>query len=539
MLWIIAIVAVVLFVGFVNRSGSQVDASPPRTDPPRAPEQQPRTGGRPAPGRPPARTEPRSRPSAGSGTSGRIPFAAPGMRGRLFTYGGPATRGSVEHSSYAVIDVETTGLAPHRGDRVIEVAVARVDATGRIEDEFATLINPNGRDTGPVFVHGITNDAVAKAPTFEQVAPELLARLDGAVVVAHNATFEEAFLTSELERLGHDGIRMPALCTLWLSRQTFHTPNHKLGTLARAAGVPLVDKHAALGDVRAVAALLPRMLDTYGRPVQYTCPTYAAPANGPQTELRPVTRAVALRKGTDGWMSSLMARLPACTIDVDDAAAEVYVDALAEVLADGKLTGDEARHLAGLAGAAGMGGEQVAMLNRRFLDLMREAALDDDVLTRTELRQLTGAARALGAPGYFDGLEPTAPASVQSAPTTGTDDAPIPRHNSDQRSARLDRGQVALELQQAGWARAEIATHLGVGAETVKGLLRDAKFYANPQSDPSRLNLTHVAMAARQSGMTRDAFAQEQGLSRGKADEVWRDADVLRTNAQKPPPATY
>ena len=178
------------------------------------------------------------------------------MKGKLFTYGGPACRGSREHTgSYAVIDVETTGLAPVRGDRVIEIAVARVDADGRIEDEFATLINPEGRDTGPVFIHGITNDAVAKAPTFAEVAPELLARLDGAVVVAHNAPFEERFLATELARAGHTGLRMPALCTLWLGQQTFRTPNHKLGTLARAAGIPLVDKHAALGDVRALLGL--------------------------------------------------------------------------------------------------------------------------------------------------------------------------------------------------------------------------------------------------------------------------------------------
>jgi DNA polymerase-3 subunit epsilon len=264
--------------------------------------------------------------------------------------------------------------------------------------------------------------------------------------------------------------------------------------------------------------------------VHYTCPTYTVPSDGPRPGLRPVTRAVALRKGTDGWMTSLMARLPASTTDVDDAAAEVYVDALAEVLADGKLTGEEARHLAGLAGAAGMGGEQVATLNRRFLDLMRETALDDDVLTRTELRQLTGAAKALGEPGYFDALEPTHPAPVRAASPTDAADLPGPDHNGDQRSARLARARTALELQQAGWARADIATHLGVGPETVKGLLRDAKFYANPQSDPSRLNLAHVAMAARGGGMTRDVFAAEQGLSRGKADEAWRDADVLRTD---------
>jgi DNA polymerase III epsilon subunit-like protein len=147
---------------------------------------------------------------------------------------------------------ETTGLSPRQGDRIVEVAVARVHAEGQIEDEFATLINPEGRDVGATFIHGITNEQVRRAPTFADVFPELLARMNGAVVVAHNATFEEAFLASELKRAGIAVTPIPALCTLWLGRQTFTTPNFKLGTLARAGGVPLVDKHAALGDVRAV-----------------------------------------------------------------------------------------------------------------------------------------------------------------------------------------------------------------------------------------------------------------------------------------------
>lgn len=102
-----------------------------------------------------------------------IPFAAPGLAGPLFRYGGTSVRDGAEHvGPYAVIDFETTGLSPRR-DRIVEVAVARVDANGQIEDEFATLVNPDGRDVGPTFIHGITNDHVRNAPTFAEVAPEL------------------------------------------------------------------------------------------------------------------------------------------------------------------------------------------------------------------------------------------------------------------------------------------------------------------------------------------------------------------------------
>lgn len=338
----------------------------------------------------------------------------------MFSYGGPPTRDSTEHAgSYAIIDVETTGFSPERGDRVIELAVARVDSSGHVEDEFATLINPEGRDTGPVFVHGIKNEAVANAPTFTEAAPELLARLDGTVAVAHNAAFEERFLAAELERAGYSGVRAPALCTLWLGRQTFRTPNHKLGTLARQAGIAMPDAHAALGDVRAVAQLLPRMLDSYGDPLHYLCPPYTSATPHAMGRAQPVTRAFSMRKGTEGWMHSLMARLPMSAAEVDDAAAEVYLTALAEAMADGKIIGDEAKILAWHAGQAGMGATQVAALNERFLETMREAALDDDVLTREELRQLNNAAKALSVPEYFNDLE-TTPTAIPQTPRAAT-----------------------------------------------------------------------------------------------------------------------
>lgn len=347
-----------------------------------------------------------------------MPFAAPGMRGPLFVYGGPGSGragGHVHDGPYAVIDVETTGFSSAHGDRVIEIAVARVDAAGRIEDEYATLLNPQGRDTGPVFVHGISNDAVADAPSFAEVAGEVLARLDGAVVVAHNAVFEERFLAAEFARAGIATSPVPALCTLWLGRAVFDTPNHKLATLARHAGVPLVGAHAALGDVRAVAALLPQMLGRHRGPLAYDCPPAGLGASWPVGDVPPCTRAVELRKGTDGWMASLLARLPMSAADVADADADQYLDALATVLEDGKIVGEEARLLARLAGQAGMGAAQVAALNERFLEAMREAAFADDILTPAELRTLTATAKALGVPGYFDDLVPNPPAAAVPA----------------------------------------------------------------------------------------------------------------------------
>jgi DNA polymerase-3 subunit epsilon len=355
-------------------------------------------------------TRPRAVPEPGHVERVPMRFAEPGRVGELFSYGGPSTgQGYVHDGSFAVIDVETTGFSPGKGDRVIELAIARVDKNGRIEDEYATLLNPEGRDTGAVFVHGISNDAVRNAPLFSDVVADVLARLDGTVIVAHNAVFEERFIAAELARAGMKPATMPALCSLWLGQQTFDTPNHKLGTLAQHAGIPLVDAHAALGDVRATAALLPLMLDRFRPGIEFG----HDPARGLFDPYRlgrvpPMTRASSLRKGTDGWMHSLMSRLPISTSDVSDAAAAEYLETLALALEDGKIIGDEAKALAKVAGRGGMGAEQVRGLNERFLELMREAAFADNVLTAGELIQLKRAADALAAPGYFDDLRLTA-----------------------------------------------------------------------------------------------------------------------------------
>jgi DNA polymerase-3 subunit epsilon len=345
-----------------------------------------------------------------SGPESRLAFAEPGMRGRLFQYGGDGPGFELD-APFAIIDVETTGFSPAKGDRIVEIAIARVDASGRIEDEYATLVNP-GRDVGPVFVHGIANSDVQDAPRFEDIAGELLDRMDGAIVVAHNAVFEERFLAAEFDRADVRIPLNPALCSLWLARATMRTPNHKLTTLARAAGLSTLGSHAALHDVRTVAALLPQMLAAHGRPLRYLSGFRPMPVL--DCDARPVTRAIELRKGTDGWMASLMARLPMSAAEASDVDAQRYIDALADALEDGRIVGGEAMALARLAGTAGLGAAQVEALHRRYLEHLRRAVLADAIVTTAELRKLKTAASALGLPTFFDELRVTSPQTLSS-----------------------------------------------------------------------------------------------------------------------------
>lgn len=180
------------------------------------------------------------------------------------TASGAAGQQPLDSVEFAVIDLETTGFSPARGDRIIEIGVVRVTGTGRPLGEWTTLLDP-GRPVGASHVHRITPRDVAGAPRFADVARDLAAQLSGAVVTAHNASFEQRFLRAEFEAAGMAVPTLPALCTMRLARETgLDTPDHRLGTCCAYFGLAFGDAHAALADARATARLLPRMFEHAG-----------------------------------------------------------------------------------------------------------------------------------------------------------------------------------------------------------------------------------------------------------------------------------
>jgi DNA polymerase III epsilon subunit-like protein len=343
-------------------------------------------------------------------------FARPGVRGPILQYGGSGP-GVVLDLPFAVVAVQTTGFAPEGGDRIVEIAVARVDAQGRICDEYSTLVDP-GRDVGPIFVHGINGSDVREAPTFEEIAGELLARLDGAVVVAHNAVVEERFLAAEFDRIGIQLPLNPALDARWLARQTLDAPSDELTVLARSAGLPSTGGHGALTDVRTVARLLPRMLAALPEPPRFL--TGSRPLPELECGAPPKPRLEESR-GASTWLAVLVRRLPRSATEAQKADAQRYLDALLVALADGRIVGGESQALARLARTAGLGGAEVIALHRRILDAVSALARRNSILTTAEIRQLKTAAGGLGLPEYFDDLRPTSPQDLLAARSVPAD----------------------------------------------------------------------------------------------------------------------
>ncbi|TQK43682.1 DNA polymerase III epsilon subunit [Streptomyces sp. SLBN-118] len=164
---------------------------------------------------------------------------------------------------YAVVDVETTGLA--RDDRIISAAVYRLDALGDVEDHWYTLVNPE-RDPGPVWIHGLTSDVLEGAPLFGDIAEEFSERLDGRVLVAHNAIFDWSMIAREYARASATAPTRQRLCTIALSKELrLPLPNHKLESLAAHFGVVQQRAHHALDDARVLAEAFRPSLHTAAR----------------------------------------------------------------------------------------------------------------------------------------------------------------------------------------------------------------------------------------------------------------------------------
>ncbi|GAB3170455.1 DEDDh family exonuclease [Streptomyces incanus] len=152
---------------------------------------------------------------------------------------------------YAVVDVETTGLA--RDDRIISAGVYQLDARGEVEDHWYTVVDPE-RDPGPVWIHGLTSEALRGAPLFTDIAGEFATRLEGRVLVAHNAVFDWQMIAREYARARAQVPVKQRLCTIALSKElALPLPNHKLESLAAHFGVIQQRAHHALDDARVLA----------------------------------------------------------------------------------------------------------------------------------------------------------------------------------------------------------------------------------------------------------------------------------------------
>ncbi len=159
-----------------------------------------------------------------------------------------------------VLDVETTGLNTST-DEIIEIGAVRIE-NGKEVAEFSQLINPgNPLPDKIVEITGITTAMLRDMPKLEDVAPEFARFIDGAVLAAHNASFDMAFIKRMLALIGLE-FEFPVIDTLALARNLYpQSKNHKLGTLCKLLDISLANAHRAVHDARATGLMLLKSLE--------------------------------------------------------------------------------------------------------------------------------------------------------------------------------------------------------------------------------------------------------------------------------------
>ena len=290
----------------------------------------------------------------------------------------------------AVIDTETTGKYWTAHDRICEIGIVLLSPDGEILTTYETLVNPN-RDLGPTHIHGIDAAECLTAPTFADIAGDILELLQGAGGIAgHNVVFDTRFLAAEYERLGTAlGHQLKTLCTYRLTHASLSDACAQFDIKLQGTA------HSALTDALATAELL-RLLageaavDLHEFITPLDLPTLSA-RHTPTVNRKTAKAVVEVRSG---FLEELTDRV-LYEFDASDDVAMDYLSLLRTILEDRVLDGNERELLHAFVADSKISVDQVRRLHVRYLEGMAAEAWADQVITDHELGDLRRVARLL------------------------------------------------------------------------------------------------------------------------------------------------
>lgn len=303
----------------------------------------------------------------------------------------------------AIIDFETTGIAAGR-DRVVEASIVRIDPGEKPRLVFDTLVNPC-RKVSATDIHGITDEDVNDAPTFNEIAGDLVQNLEGCVLAAYNVYFDMKFLNFELANTGiqHDA---PHFCLMYMRPMLNLGARCKLQDACDAHGVSYNSTHIAADDAMASGELMKYYLKELR---QQNVSTF-----GDLSRLRkykfqqsfgndPFPSASKLNVTPTGRACSRGRNSTPVTVDPTKAAIRDYWDALKTVLADLVITDDELRHIKNERKRLGLAKEQIRMLHARAFSSAIAQFCEDEWLDDKELKKLRRLHQCLAELGWAPG----------------------------------------------------------------------------------------------------------------------------------------
>lgn len=203
------------------------------------------------------------------------------------------------NNKFVVIDLETTGNSPKKGDRIIQFAAVVIE-NGKVVDTFSSFVNPKIKI--PIFIEeltGISDAMVNEAPFFEDLAPKVQSLLEDAYFVAHNVLFDLSFLQEELIIANQEGFFGPVIDTVEMARFLFPTiDSYKLSDLATQLGYVHERPHQADSDAEVTAELLLHFLNKMLEIPYTTCKQLSELSGGLKSDIQLLFEDIIELKGT-------------------------------------------------------------------------------------------------------------------------------------------------------------------------------------------------------------------------------------------------
>lgn len=298
----------------------------------------------------------------------------------------------MSNAKIAVVDLETTGLSPWRHDRIVEIGIVVLEPSGLILTEYDTLVNPR-RDIGPSCIHQIRSEDVLRAPTFADIAGDVLGILsDCNVIAGHNVSFDMNFLVKEYGRIGVELPKIPLLCTCnMFGRASLKSCCEELGLPFN--GLP----HRALVDAKVTASIVALLCSDDPAIIECHRSTYV-----PWPKLLPratpcFTRSHAEQTSieTPGFLQRLSTLIHHDT-EAETANVLAYMVLIDRILEDRVIDQSEEDVLVDAVTNWGLSSGQLATAHTNYIHNLAMSALADGVVTAAERRDLHLVARLLG-----------------------------------------------------------------------------------------------------------------------------------------------
>lgn len=291
---------------------------------------------------------------------------------------------------FAIVSLETTGISPQNGDHLIELAIQTVNWNGELIDSYETLIHP-GMDVEGFQIHGITDDMVKNAPAISEIVPDILARLNGKTLVAHDLDFTLRFLQPVL--VGKLS-KLQGICTLKLFNLV--APNSGLRRLEQLCSyydIDFSESHSAKSDSLATAKLFSILKNLFSQ--QFELETFLKDfLHLTKIEDCPVERNLFIKREEAKNIASIQKTrlydlLNRLTSNAGDSVpVRQYLNVLDRALADRILSEKEIVSLVDLASDYKLSKNQVMEIHEEYLRKLIRIYLLDEILTNVEMDDL-------------------------------------------------------------------------------------------------------------------------------------------------------